>query len=113
MTETTTRDEMIGTIQSLGPFAHGGRVEQIADEWLDNDFGPDEAREWIEEGYVFDAGSARQLADEGVEPVEVAQHFDGEYPEADGSLGYAYANGDISLERVLALLGRISRSHGW
>lgn len=106
MTETTTRDEMIGTLCSLGEFAHGGRVEQIADEWLDNDFGPDEAREWIESGYVFDAASARQLSDAGVEPSEAAQHFDGEYPEADGSLGYAFANNDISLERVLTLLGR-------
>ena len=105
MTETTTRDQMIDTIQSLGEFAHGGRVEQIAREWSDNDFGPDDAREWIESG-VFDAASARDLEDAGLTPEDVAQHVDGEYPEGDGSLGYAFANNDISLDRVLELLGR-------
>jgi hypothetical protein len=82
-------------------FARGSEsARRVAEEWELHDFSPDDAAAWIETARCWDAGDAATLRDAGLTPKQCAQ-----FSERHGdTLGYAFANGDLSLTRLRALL---------
>lgn len=90
--------DMVVALLSRGATFHGGDIPFHAEEWLDNDFDAEDAGRWMDAG-VFNASAAKTLQDEGVEPDEAAKTMN------DGfSLGYRYANKDLSLQEFFRAL---------
>lgn len=75
----------------------GGRADVVAQEWLDAGFTVDDVVGWWQAG-CFYAQRTKKLRDAGLTPADVAaEDGNGE------TLGYAYCEGDVSLEFVLTL----------
>lgn len=93
--------DMLAVIEAGGDRAHGGDIESAVEAWLEVDFTAKEAEAWLEAG-VFDADAAHELyrADVTPEQVDIAWEANG-YHE---TLGYCYANRDVTLDEVKAVI---------
>ena len=101
-------EEMIQVLRNHGAFAYGQErdIESIAEKWEDYDFSPSDTDEWISAG-CFRAADARDLADAGIAPEDAKRHHDQEnYPGV--SIGYAVANGDLSVEKAKKLVEEVA-----
>lgn len=90
-------DEMVQVLRNHGVFAYGQEsdIESIADDWEDYDFIPETADAWLSAG-CFRASDAYAMSESGILPEDAGKNYDQE--RAPGiSVGYALANGDISL----------------
>ncbi len=74
-----------------------------AEDWQRKGFDADETMEWLRAG-CFRAGTARALANQGVDPVEASKPAR-ELGET-ASIGYLAAVGSISVLRAVVLIGR-------
>jgi hypothetical protein len=98
-------DEMVQVLRNHGVFAYGQEsdIESIADDWEDYDFIPETADAWLSAG-CFRAVDAYRMVQVFITPEDAKKEYDHE--RAPGiSIGYALANGDISLAEAK----RISR----
>jgi hypothetical protein len=97
-------DDMEVVIRSHGDFAYGSeKVEDVAQEWKDYGFSADEADAWLRAG-CFRASDARDLADIDIEPDQVSQDTDNGLGGYVASIGYKYANNDLTIEQVQEIL---------
>jgi len=75
------------------------QIGDVAAGWVDEGFSSDEAAAWWDAG-VFTAEAADDLRTYDVDPQDV----DGDCPRLAGySWGYAFANGDVSINDVLRM----------
>lgn len=99
--DTTIREEMKAAVRYAGETIYGdrGRIEEIADEWLDEDFTVSEAEEYWK-AVVFTPSAAAELRDAGIEASDerLSQPYDDTM-----NYGYAFANGDVSLKDIRKL----------
>jgi len=63
-------NEMVAVLDSHGPRFAGNHVEDMAQEWLDYDFTPEQADEWCSIG-VWNAATAAEFRDAGLSPDQV------------------------------------------
>lgn len=101
-------EEMIQVLRNHGAFAYGSLedIERISEEWEDYDFSPSDADEWLSAG-CFRAADARAMVDAGIAPEDAERHHDQEnYPGV--SIGYAVANGDLSVEKAKKLIEEVA-----
>jgi len=91
------RQQYIDVLRAAGDFAHGGRPEFVAVEWMTEGFSPNETREWLR-SLCFDPHKACELADAGVTPEQA------ERPYGNKTVGYAVASGVLTIEQALAYL---------
>lgn len=94
-------DDMITAIKTTTggrEFVAGNEdIDVAAQRWIDAGFDAESAPTWWEAG-CFDADRTAQLRDAGLSPDDVS----GMCPRFEGmSWGYAYCNGDVSLQGVL------------
>lgn len=110
-------ERMVDVVKAHGDFAYGNEdPEDVAEEWIDSKFSPEEADAWIGTARCFYAKAAAMLRRYKVTPAEAAiRHGDNSYSE---TLGYKLANRDMKIDDVLAVLygeptwkGYQSRSH--
>lgn len=94
---------LVEVVRAAGEFASGGNVEAAAGRWWQSGFSASEASEWLAVR-CFDAVVARRLADRSVCPSDVAEPVEAS-PESE-TVGYAVANGDMSVESVMRVLGQ-------
>lgn len=77
------------------------QVEEMEFRWVEAGFGDEQAdlvNDWYEAG-VFRPESAAKLTELGISPEQVSTKF--EICDYQRTLGYAYANGDISIKEVM------------
>ena len=104
---------MIKVMRAFGDFAIGGEnPADVAQEWEEAGFSPSEAADWLNVG-CFNTDDAARLCAIGLTPEEVAEaEVDLEKDDSIGmmasqrGLGYAYANGDVSISDVLCIVGK-------
>lgn len=75
-------------------------VEEIAQEWIDAGFRASEVTEWWEAG-CFDADRTATLRDNAVRPDEISDIVEDDATST--SVGYAFCNGDITLQDVITV----------
>ncbi|MCK9570832.1 hypothetical protein M0R72_17920 [Candidatus Pacearchaeota archaeon] len=101
-------DEMIQVLRNHGVFAYGQEsdIESMAEEWEDYDFSPRGADEWLSAG-CFRAADARDLANAGISPEDAGKNYD---PDSNPgiSIGYAVANGDMTIDEVKMLVEEVA-----
>jgi hypothetical protein len=98
-------EEMIQVLRNHGAFAYGVEdLENIAREWEDYDFSPNQADAWLEVG-CFRAQSAYELAGAGYSPTQVSIISEGGYRE---TVAYKFANSDLDLEDVKKLVEEVA-----
>lgn len=94
--------EFMTYISSLGDWAHGGDVSKTVDDWMFTGIDFDMVVGYLESG-CYDPVSASQLYHVGVYGDDLTETVS----DDDGiSLGYAFANNDITLAEVLTRIGR-------
>lgn len=81
--------------QAVGNAPYG----EVAQEWIDAGFSAEGADRWISAG-CFEARSAAALRDAGVKAEQAAAQY-----ESGMTIGYAVANGDISVGEAVERLG--------
>ena len=89
--------QYINVLIAAGDFAHGGRPDVVATEWMIQGFSPMETREWLE-ARCFDAVAAKRLSESGITSLEAAQ------PYGSDTIGYAVANMDLTIAQAQELL---------
>ncbi|HEX5444059.1 MAG TPA: hypothetical protein VFW87_09535 [Pirellulales bacterium] len=97
----TDMAEMCRVLRSHGATFDGGderRRREIAEEWLDYDFSPWEADEWMVAG-CWDTGTANELRVAGFRPGEDVLAYRPGF-ERDVDAMYALCNADTSLEKL-------------
>jgi len=97
MANDSTLETIKQILTAAGPTFYGSaeQLDELAAEW-DDRFAPAAVRLWVDAG-CFDAMRAEQLAEADVLPRDVAPTW------RDGmQYGYAFANGDISLDKLQA-----------
>lgn len=98
MTKTSATEitKMTETLRQHGAWAHGSESpEDVAATWAgEGILTEEEMSGWLDAG-VFGADAAAELRRAGIKPTEVSY-----------AVGYAYANSDLSLDEVLARIGR-------
>jgi hypothetical protein len=103
-----TSEEMIQVLRNHGTFAYGQEsdIESVAEEWEDYDFSPAGADVWLSAG-CFRAADARALADAGIAPEDTEKDYDSE-SNPGISIGYAVANGDLTVEEAKKMIGEVA-----
>jgi hypothetical protein len=86
-------NQILEVVEQGGEWAHGGNLNQVAAEWYETGFTTSQVEEWLGCG-CFDAQSAFQLDNEDITPEQANVRRDGL------TIGYLYANGDLSLAKV-------------
>lgn len=94
-------EEMKEIISSYGEFAHGGEVEAVAAEWIDENFTPSEADTWLS-ARCFYASAARKLADAGITPEKASKKTSKGIGGYTDTIGYKMANGDLDIDDIEA-----------
>lgn len=101
-------NDYIDVLASHGPFADGGTDEsrlRIAQEWEEYEFSPQRVNQWLAVG-VFCPSTADELRDCRIPPHHLERYapfFKDELERVGaGSIGYALANGDLGVERLLS-----------
>jgi hypothetical protein len=98
-------DDMEVVIRSHGDFAYGSeKVEDIAQEWRDYNFTPEEADEWLKAG-CFRASDARALADIDITPKKASLDTNEGIGGYTASIGYKFSNNDLTIDQVQEILG--------
>lgn len=92
---------VIGQYATILTDGTGTDHADIAAEWAGEGFTPDEVAEWAKVR-CFNAWSAAMLRDAGVSPDDVATVTGGGPGEYADTIGYKFANGDVSVGEVLA-----------
>lgn len=91
------RQQYIDILRAAGDFAHNGRPEFVAMEWMTEGFSSSETREWLR-ARCFDASIARKLTDIDITPDEAVQ------PYKNDTIGYAVANMGLTIGEMLEIL---------
>lgn len=76
---------MVEVLENRGEFFHGGREREVAQEWLDDHFFPDQAADWMDAG-VWRSSVART--------IETGGQSASDLKKIDPELIYAWCNGD-------------------
>lgn len=100
--------EMSYMLDGYGERFAGNNVDEVAQDWLDNDFSASEAGEWCDVGF-WDASTAAQIRDAGISATEAkaaAEALAGEYEDAsdeftDGCPIYSVCNRDTSINVLI------------
>lgn len=102
-------EEMVQVLRNHGVFAYGQEsdIESVAEEWEEYDFSPTQADQWLGAG-CFRASDARMMADFGVSPEQAGEETDEGVGAYQGTIGYKFANCDISIEDVLRLVEEVA-----
>jgi hypothetical protein len=93
--EKQTYEQLCTYLENQPREIAGDDYHATAGEWADTGLEFDDCVDYIEVG-VFCPSSARILSDQGIEPEQL-DHFDEEYGH---TLGWRYANSDISLDAL-------------
>ena len=86
--QTEQLDDMVEALTCRGEFFHGGRVGQVATEWLDAGFNATAAKLWMDAG-VWMPSVAKTLVTMGNTPSSLRG--------LSGDVVYAWCNGDLAI----------------
>jgi len=94
------RQQYIDVLIAAGDFAHGGRPEFVAVQWMAEGFSPKETKKWLE-ARCFDAAAARKMVAVGITPEEAVRSY------GNDTIGYAVANMDLTITQARELLNQL------
>jgi hypothetical protein len=95
---------MRDVIERHGHFAHAGNPDDTTEAWLEAGFEPDEVNEWLG-ARCFDPGSARDLADADVLPIDARIKTEAGRGDYTDTVGFKVSAGDLEVEEARDLLG--------
>ena len=98
--------EIARVVRGYGEFAYGSPadLDRAVQEWIGHDFTDAGVKAWLNAG-AFTAHAANALHEAGVTPEEAGERRE-ELDDRGNTIGYAVANGDLSVANALKILGR-------
>ena len=104
---------------TAGPWTYGKDHDllTVASEWLDAGFKPQEAHDWLITGRCFLPKSAQKLHKAGIDPdlagLNPLSLKTPPQASQNATLGYLFANGDLSLQAALNATAALRQAQTW